>query len=175
MLVVALAAAFAAGAHAMDWRPGGAFVEAGSAPHGTHDVTAGVVWPWDWHGRWHAAQLSGITEAYLSEWSARGIGERRSFTQVGVLPLVRLRFHGGASPWFVEGGIGVSVTRPVYRTATKEFSTAFNFVDTVGFGRSLDAQQHHELSLCLQHFSNADIKRPNPGENFVQLRYAVAF
>jgi lipid A 3-O-deacylase len=45
----------------------------------------------------------------------------------------------------------------------------------VGFGRSLDAQQHHELSLRLQHFSNADIKRPNPGENFVQLRYAVAF
>ena len=23
-----------------------------------------------------------------------------------------------------------------------------------------------------QHFSNADTKKPNPGENFVQLRYA---
>jgi lipid A 3-O-deacylase len=29
-----------------------------------------------------------------------------------------------------------------------------------------------DLSLRLQHVSNAGIKEPNPGENFVQLRYA---
>jgi lipid A 3-O-deacylase len=119
--------------------------------------------------------VSGMTEAYLSEWSARGVGERRAFTQLAVLPLVRLRFRGGASPWFVEGGIGISAMSPIYRTGTKEFSTSFNFVDTVGIGRSLDAQHRHELSLRVQHVSNADIKTPNPGENFLQLRYAVAF
>jgi lipid A 3-O-deacylase len=119
--------------------------------------------------------VSGITEAFLGEWSARQVGERRSFTQVGVLPLVRIRFRGGASPWFVEGGIGASVSSPVYRTANKEFSTSFNFVDVLGIGRSLDAQHRQELSLRLQHISNADIKQPNPGENFLQLRYAVAF
>ncbi|MGZ5195058.1 MAG: acyloxyacyl hydrolase [Ramlibacter sp.] len=175
LLVVAWASACAGGLHAAQWQPRGAFIEGGSAAHGTYSATAGLVWPWNWQDTWHNAQVSGITEAYLSEWSARGIDERRSFTQVGVLPLVRIRFRGGASPWFVEGGIGASVTSPVYRTATKAFSTSFNFVDVVGIGRSLDARHSQELSLRLQHISNADIKKPNPGENFLQLRYAVAF
>lgn len=30
-------------------------------------------------------------------------------------------------------------------------------------------------ALRLQHFSNASIRHPNPGENFVQLRYARRF
>jgi lipid A 3-O-deacylase len=175
LLALALAAACAGAVHAMDWQPKGAFIEAGRAPHGTDSATAGLVWPWGWRSSWHNAQVSGVTEASLGEWSAREVGERRAFTQLAVLPLVRLRFRGGASPWFVEGGIGVSVMSPVYRTATKEFSTSFNFVDAIGIGRSLDAQHRHELGLRLQHVSNADIKTPNPGENFVQLRYAVAF
>jgi lipid A 3-O-deacylase len=175
LLAMALATACAGGAQAMDWHPQGAFIEGGSAPHGTYSATAGLVWAWDWRDTWHHAQLTGITEAYLGHWSAREIGERRSFTQVGVLPLVRVRFRGGASPWFVEGGIGVSAMTPVYRTAIKEFSTSFNFIDTVGIGRSLDGQHRHEVSLRFQHISNADIKKPNPGENFLQLRYAIAF
>jgi lipid A 3-O-deacylase len=174
-LALALGVAAAGGACAMDWQPRGAFIEGGGAPHGTDSAAAGLVWPWGWRGSWHNAQVSGMTEAYLSEWRARGIGERRAFTQLAVLPLVRLRFGGGASPWFVEGGIGISAMSPIYRTATKEFSTSFNFVDAVGIGRSLDAQHRHELSLRVQHVSNADIKTPNPGENFLQLRYAVAF
>jgi lipid A 3-O-deacylase len=175
LLLAAWAVVCAGGLQAAQWQPRGAFIEGGSAEHGTRSATAGLVWPWDWQDSWHNAQVSGITEAFLGEWSARQVGERRSFTQVGVLPLVRIRFRGGASPWFVEGGIGASVSSPVYRTANKEFSTSFNFVDVLGIGRSLDAQHRQELSLRLQHISNADIKQPNPGENFLQLRYAVAF
>jgi lipid A 3-O-deacylase len=175
LLLAAWAVACAGGLQAAQWQPRGAFIEGGSAEHGTRSATAGLVWPWDWQDTWHNAQVSGITEAYLSEWSAREIGDRRSFTQLGVLPLLRIRFRGGASPWFVEGGIGASVTSPVYHTATKQFSTSFNFVDVVGIGRSLDAEHRHELGLRLQHVSNADIKKPNPGENFLQLRYGFAF
>jgi lipid A 3-O-deacylase len=175
LLAIALATASAAGVHGMDWHPQGAFIEGGRATHGTYSATAGLTWAWDWQDTWHHAQVTGITEAYISHWSSREIGERRSFTQVGVLPLVRIRFRGGASPWFVEGGIGVSAMTPVYRTANKAFSTSFNFVDAIGIGRSLDPQHRQEVSLRLQHISNADIKTPNPGENFLQLRYAIAF
>jgi lipid A 3-O-deacylase len=175
-LLLAVCAACCAGSlQAAQWQPRGAFIEGGSAAHGTRNVTAGLVWPWEWQDTWHNAQVSGITEAYLGEWSAREIGERRTFTQLGLLPLLRIRFRGGASPWFFEAGIGASVTSPVYRTVNKEFSTSFNFVDVLGFGRSLDAQHRHELSLRFQHISNADIKKPNPGENFLQLRYGFAF
>jgi len=175
-LLLAVGAIAGAGSlHAAQWQPRGAFIEGGSAAHGTRSVTAGLDWPWDWQGTWHNAQVSGITEAYLSEWSAREVGERRTFTQLGVLPMLRIRFRGGASPWFVEAGIGASVTSPVYRTATKQFSTAFNFVDVLGIGRSLDVEHRHDLSLRFQHISNADIKKPNPGENFLQLRYGFVF
>jgi hypothetical protein len=31
--------------------------------------------------------------------------------------------------------------------------------------------RQRELVLRVEHFSNAGIKHPNPGENYVQLRY----
>jgi lipid A 3-O-deacylase len=39
----------------------------------------------------------------------------------------------------------------------------------------LGQQRQHELQLRLEHVSNAGIKEPNPGANFVQLRYALHF
>jgi hypothetical protein len=46
--------------------------------------------------------------------------------------VISYRFADGASPWFVEGGIGATVTSSVYRSTDKHFSTAFNFGDHVG-------------------------------------------
>ena len=40
---------------------------------------------------------------------------------------------------------------------------------------SFGARGEHEVSLRLQHFSNAGIKHPNPGETFVRLRYVRRF
>ena len=68
---------------------------------------------------------------------------------------------------------GVNVLAPLYRSRDKRFSTAFNFGDHVGIGVQLGDDHGQELSLRLQHFSNAGIKDPNPGENFVQLRYTA--
>lgn len=45
----------------------------------------------------------------------------------------------------------------------------------LGLGVSLGAQRRHELLLRLQHVSNAGLKQPNPGLNFLQLRYALHF
>ena len=36
-------------------------------------------------------------------------------------------------------------------------------------------QKLNEISLRFEHHSNAAIKQPNPGENFLQLRYARRF
>jgi lipid A 3-O-deacylase len=63
----------------------------------------------------------------------------------------------------------------LYNTPTKQFSTRFNFVDNIGVGRSFGAQRQRELDLRVVHMSNGSIKHPNPGENFLQLRYAVMF
>lgn len=164
---------FAAGA--VDLRPTGAFVEAGVAKHSAYSVTAGVLWPWSWRRDFGHTELSGVTEAYVSQWSARGASERHGFTQLGLLPVVRMRLDGGSSPWFLEGGIGVSYMDNLYRSTNKEFSTRFNFMDVVGVGRSLGPDRRREVSLRFSHISNGGIKEPNPGENFLQLRYAFMF
>ena len=119
--------------------------------------------------------VTGITEAYVSHWNARGAGGRRSFTQLGLTPMFRYRGDHGRSAWFVEAGIGISVIDPVYTTNAKQFSSRFNFVDVAGVGRSFGPQGQRELSLRVAHVSNCGIKSPNPGENFLQLRYAVLF
>lgn len=161
-------------AHAQ-WRPAGVFAEGGIARHGAYSATFGAAWPWAWKRDTAAGELTAISEAWISQWSARQVTGRGSFTQLGFQPLLRLRFAGGTSPWFAEGGIGLTYTNEIYRSETKTFSTRFNFIDTVGVGRSFGEDRKHEVSLRVSHFSNAGIKHPNPGENFLQLRYAVRF
>ena len=63
----------------------------------------------------------------------------------------------------------------LYKTPDRTFSTAFQFTEVLGVGRSFCENGKHELTLRLQHFSNAGIKKPNPGENFVRVRYTYHF
>lgn len=120
-------------------------------------------------------ELTAATEAFASHWSGRGAGEPVTFTQVGLVPLLRYRFSAGRSDWFMEAGIGIALTDRPYRTDQKQFSTRFNFVDMAGVGRSFGAQRRQEISLRIAHTSNANIKKPNPGQDFLQLRYAALF
>jgi lipid A 3-O-deacylase len=175
LLVLTSAALLPLGAQAIDLVPGGAFVEAGIADHSAYSATLGLVWPWAWRREIRGGELTGMTEAYVSHWNGRGMTGRVSFTQLGLVPMLRYRFGRGRSDWFVEGGIGISVLDGMYRTTDKEFSTRFNFVDVLGVGRSFGPQRRQELSLRFSHVSNADIKKPNPGENFLQLRYTALF
>jgi hypothetical protein len=174
-VIPASAAVLSFGACAADLRPGGAFIEGGLAKESAYSVTAGLLWPWSWRRDFGSAQVTGLTEAFVSHWSARTATGREGFNQLGLLPLLRLRPDGGRSAWFLEGGIGITVMDRTYRTETKEFSTSFNFADVLGVGRSFGADRRQELGLRVSHMSNAGIKTPNPGETFLQLRYAVRF
>lgn len=157
-------------------RPAGYFVQAGVFDYRTWNASVGLTWPWAWKSSLLGTEVGGVTEAYVAHWDAeRAGGGRRSFTQVGVVPLLRLRLDQGRSPWFGEAGIGVSVMDQRFVTPVKQFTTSFNFVDVLGVGYSFGAGRAQEIGLRLQHVSNAGIRAPNPGQNFVQLRYAAAF
>ena len=174
-LLPALAALMSFHAQALDLLPAGAFVQGGVAKHGSYSASAGVFWPWAWRREMARGEWTGITELFVSHWSADTGAGREGLTQVGLLPLLRYNFARGGGSWFAEAGIGISAMDQNYRTEEKQFSSRFNFVDVLGVGRSFGAQGHSELGLRLSHVSNAGIKKPNPGENFVQLRYAVRF
>lgn len=95
--------------------------------------------------------------------------------QVGLIPVFRYRPAGGASPWFFEAGVGLTLATSLYETDRKRFSTGFNFGDPLAVGRNFGQHSEYELSLRVQHFSNGRIKHPYPGEDFIELRYAYRF
>ena len=102
-------------------------------------------------------------------------GQRKYYAQIGVVPMFRYHFDDGSSPWFMEGGIGASYMHKTYQVGGKRFSTRWNFSDHLGVGRVFGAQHEQELGLYVKHVSNAGLKKPNPGETFLELRYAHAF
>jgi hypothetical protein len=116
-------------------------------------------------------------EASLGRWRTedKGVQHTASITQLGLTPVWRYRSDSGDSPWFVDAGIGVNVLSPLFRDGDRQFSTTFNFGEHLALGRSFNPDRRDELSLRLQHFSNGGIRRPNPGINFIQLRYTHAF
>ena len=173
-MVVAEAAS--AQTSAAPFAPSAVFVQAGGA-HRARQATVGLAWNWDRRWKLGSGRLEGRWEAWGSVWSYpdEGGSDRTQLTQIGVVPVLRWRGDEGRSPWFVEGGIGVSLTDRLYRSEGKQFSTSFNFADHVGVGRSFGSRRQHELALRYEHDSNADIKKPNPGEDFVQLRYTFVF
>jgi hypothetical protein len=180
-VVTALTAGWGAAAQAADadrWAPGGAFVQIGQAHGGdTRSAGAGLIWPWQRSWALWGGRLGGNTEVGLAGWRSTDVPGRGDLdlAQATLVPTLRWRPDDGRCAWFGEVGIGLSATSRIYENRKKRFSTAFNFADHLGIGRSFGPQQQHELVLRYEHVSNAGLKEPNPGENFVQLRYAFYF
>ena len=149
------------------------FVQAGIAED-AQTLTIGVVKPWSWERTFAAGRATGYWEASFGRWSSeldRGGPSTAWVTQLGVTPVLRWFPQRWDGRGFVEAGIGANLLLPIYRSRDKRFSTAFNFGDHVALGWRFGAGQEHEVSLRLQHFSNAGIRKPNPGEDFIQFRW----
>jgi lipid A 3-O-deacylase len=173
--ILVLAALGVQVAHAMDFHPDGTFATVGVAPHGTATLGAGLVWDWGWRAD-RQATLTARTELIVAGWRADANGGgSQSLAQMVLLPVLHMQLDRGRSPWFLEFGIGASVTDKIYRTPHKFSSTRWNFYDMLGAGYSFGAGRKQELALRYVHISNLGLKRPNPGEDFLQLRYGVHF
>lgn len=95
--------------------------------------------------------------------------------RIGGIAVLRRAFGGGNSPRFAEAGLGATVLDRKYVTPTRAFSSHFQFTEVIGIGRRFGTNRAHEVSVRYQHFSNAGIEKPNLGENFLRLRYAMRF
>lgn len=90
--------------------------------------------------------------------------------------------HAGLTPfarwWFtpqtaMELGIGANVFSGTY-IGGKRISTAFQFGDSIGLLHRFTGTPW-TLGARLTHYSNADIKRPNPGQDYLQVRLGYSF
>ena len=155
-------------------QPSSVFVQVGAGSQDTHAYVAGATWAWDWHRQMSHFTASGYFEAAVGRWttSEQNVNASAWATQVGITPVLRLQPSGRGNRWFAEVGVGANYIVPLYQTEHKRFSTEFNFGDHFAVGRQFGQSRRDEVALRVQHFSNAGIDHPNPGENFLQLRYS---
>jgi lipid A 3-O-deacylase len=176
ILLAGLCAAGLPSAHAFDLRPDGVSVQGGAGGKGTTMAGVGIVWEWDFQRMRRKAELTAHTELMLNHWNYHALGGGgEGLTQVALLPSLRMRLDRGQSRWFIELGIGVSWMDQTFMSERKTFSTRWNFYDMMGIGHSFGAEHEHEVALRWVHVSNGGLKEPNPGQDFLQLRYVSRF
>lgn len=162
-------------AHALDLQPHGISAQVSDGTKDVHMAGVGLTWDWDWE-RLRRADVTAHTELLLNYWSAPAIGGgRESIWQVALVPSLRMQLAQGASPWFLEVGVGPSYMNKLLDTPRRQFSTRWNFYDFLGGGYVFGEHRQHEIGLRWSHVSNAGIKKPNPGQDFLQLRYVAHF
>lgn len=153
------------------------YLQAGAGDDSSRALVLGVTLPWkSWSWSLGSGQVRGHWDLYAGAWSGRDLAQQRFHTAVfGGGPSLRWRGQQGASPWFLEAGTGLMVSNKHFYANHERMATRWNFASHIGLGMNWGLHQAHELSLRLQHASNASAKKPNPGVNFLLLRYAHAF
>jgi lipid A 3-O-deacylase len=149
------------------------FLQAGDGDR-TRTLTLGLSWNLPWSERWANGMLSAYLDASVGRWWMNDTSSAHGpwVTQIGLTPVLRYRWGASRPSWFAELGIGANVLTPIIDNDDRRFGTAFNFGDHLALGRAFGEDGRQEIALRVQHYSNGGIKQPNPGINFVQLRYS---
>jgi len=106
-------------------------------------------------------------ELGVSYWKAEH-GKPDSMWQLSATPMLR---WWPSDAFYAEIGIGATVLSRTH-FAGHDLSTAYQFGDHVGVGTVIGA---HRIGLRYSHFSNAGLKKPNPGLDLLQLTYTYQF
>ena len=76
---------------------------------------------------------------------------------------------------YVEAGIGVYLLSHTINNDTTHMSTSLEFGSHVGAGLRIGERRDIRAGIALQHLSNAGIKEPNGGVNFVLVNASFPF
>lgn len=156
MAAFAAACCLSSGAHAFDSMA----LEIGRGDDETNLLRIAVQERWGedlWQGeRW---RVSGYWDFVVGVWD----NPDDSTADIGVTPVFRFE----RERLYLEAAIGFHL---VQRRISQHriFSTAFQFGDHIGIGMR---GRGYDLGVAIQHLSNASIRRPNPGINFLLVRF----
>lgn len=97
-------------------------------------------------------------------------GGRSDLFELSVTQIYRFsRPFNESTAWYVEGGLGAHLLSRTVNNYGSTLPTAFQFGSHIGAGLAFGSRRQFELGIAGQHLSNARIKQPNRGINFVQL------
>jgi len=111
-----------------------------------------------------AGKLDVHWEVDAGRTTALGSAANADLWHIALVPKVRFRLSAQTA---VELGIGPSMFSGT-RLGDKRFSTAFQFADVISLIYDI-AGTRWSIGLGFSHYSNADIKLPNPGQDYVEL------
>ena len=180
MKTIAVKTALAAGAFAWalasapSYAIDGIAIEGGSGD-GADMARLGVQWDWNkrwFEGKdWHLGGYWDLAAGYWHRSSPPGFNE--DLFDIGLTPVLRVQQNDLDGPYF-EAGIGFHLLSQT-SLGDKRFSTSFQFGNHIGAGVRFGPKGRYDLGYRFQHLSNADIKRPNSGINFHQIRFLYRF
>jgi lipid A 3-O-deacylase len=134
---------------------------------------------WDWEKRWfqsNGRHLGAFNDLNIAQWRGNAYrnvpGVHQNLTVLGFTPTFRYQ-RDDKKGWFAEAGIGYHLFSELYNNDDNRLSTAFQFGDHLGAGYAFS--NGWEATFKIQHYSNASIKRPNSGANFLVLKVARPF
>jgi lipid A 3-O-deacylase len=132
---------------------------------------------WQWQKRWLDSgkrHIGGYWDLSAAQWSADApAGLNDSLVDIGFTPTLRWQANDLRGV-YLEAGIGLHFLSHT-SLGGRRFSTAFQFGDHLGLGYRFGAKGAYDLSYRFQHHSNADIKKPNAGMDFHQVRLQYWF
>jgi len=118
--------------------------------------------PWSWSLRW------AVDVGYW--WAQSHTDSGSSLWETGLTPVVELRrAAANGISYYVEGGIGIHLLSHT-RIDEQELSTAFQFGELAGIGVIFGDREQYAIGVRIQHISNANIKEPNNGATFGEVR-----
>ncbi len=147
---------------------------------GVRALQASVQWNWSDHraSRWLAEHLAARAywELALNGWHAVSDGRgQRNLAGAGFTPMFRWQRAFSAWAPYLEAGTGVRYWSGRSIQPNHRFGTRFEFGTMLGIGARFGERGAYDLSLRIEHISNAGIAQPNPGINLSYLRLARHF
>ncbi|MGL4604574.1 MAG: acyloxyacyl hydrolase [Iodobacter sp.] len=124
--------------------------------------------PWSWYESKTGKLSSGIALG-MGLWH----GDEINTGELFVTPALRYEWApaDNGAQFFIEAGAGGHLFSRTDYAKRGAFSTAFQFGEQLGAGVRFGEKRDQDLTLLYQHHSNADIKTPNYGADFIVLRY----
>ena len=126
---------------------------------------------WNWDSSWwqsSVGRLTGYWDAGYTYWEGDETSGNHSLS---FSPVFVYEFAGESVQPYIEAGIGVAAFTST-ELEDNDLGSSFQFEDRIGAGLRFSGQ---EIGIRALHYSNAGIKQPNPGVNFLQVRYGWHF
>lgn len=146
-------------AHAVD----GIAIEAGHGDDSTALIRFSLTDHWRKRDRQPGRRwrLAGYWEFTAGVWD----NTQESVAELAATPV--FRFERGTA--YLEAAIGLHLVS-THISASRVFSTAFQFGDHVGAGFRFGPGKRYDVGMRIQHLSNGGVSSPNPGINFFSMR-----